>query len=43
MIAETYDSFHDFIKTKNSEMKTTVKSLLIKRPGCNEKGKKSVL
>lgn len=37
MNAEKYDSFHDFIK--NSLMKTTVKSLLIKSPGCNEKEK----
>ena len=38
MNAEKYDSFDDFIK-KNGEMKTTVRSLLIKSPGCNEKEK----
>ena len=35
--AEKNDSFRDFIK--NSEMKTTVKSLFIKSPGCYEKEK----
>ena len=35
--AEKNDSFRDFIK--NSEMKTTVKSLFITSPGCYEKEK----